>query len=97
MTDRQAYPQEGNERYVGWSYEKLEELRQMAVTVRDCGIVWQHEEAHLIEIVARIEATVNLKRERESYWAKKGLAVPPPYDGSLYLPSDGSGQTGAKC
>jgi hypothetical protein len=96
MTDRKAYPQQGNDRYVGWSYEELEDLRQMAVRVRDCGIVWQHEEAHLIEIVARIEATMNLKRERESYWAKKGLPVPPPYDGSPYLPPDDPGRMGVK-
>jgi hypothetical protein len=48
----------------------------MAVGVRDSGFVWQHEQTHLAEIVERIDATVRLKRERESYWSKKKRAAP---------------------
>ena len=64
-------PQGPSDRCAGWSYERLAELRQMAARVRDSEFVWQHEQTHLAEIVERIDATVRLKRERESYWSKK--------------------------
>jgi hypothetical protein len=60
-----------SDRCADWSYERLAELRQMAVRVRDSEFVWQHEQTHLAEIVDRIDATVRLKGERESYWSKK--------------------------
>jgi hypothetical protein len=65
-----------SDRFAAWSYERLAELRRTAVTMRDSEFVWQHEQVHLAEIVARIDATVNLKKERESYSARKGLPVP---------------------
>ncbi len=68
-------PQWASDRCAGWSYERLGELRQMAARVRDSEFVWQHEQTHLAEIVERIDATVRLKRERESYWPEKKRAA----------------------
>jgi hypothetical protein len=64
-------PQWASDRCAEWSYERLEELREVAIQVRDSEFVWPHEQTHLAEIVARIDATVQLKKERESYWSKK--------------------------
>jgi hypothetical protein len=58
-------------RCADWSYDKLAELKQMAVNVRDSEFLWPHEHTHLAEIVERIDLTVSLKRQRESCWAKK--------------------------
>jgi hypothetical protein len=65
-----------SDRCADWSDERLAELRKMAVGVRDSEFVWRHERTHLAEIVERIDATVRLKRERESYWSKKKRAAP---------------------
>jgi hypothetical protein len=53
----------------GLSYERLTELRQAAVKVKDSGFPWTHERTHLEEIIGRIDATVHLKRERDEHRA----------------------------
>lgn len=70
-------PQQASDRCADWSYERLGELRRVAAQVRDSEFVWPHERTHLAEIVARVDATVSLKRERESYWSKKKRSQSP--------------------
>ena len=53
------------------SYERLGELRQAAVKVKDSGFLYIHERTHLEEIIDRIDATVRLKRDRDEYWAAR--------------------------
>jgi hypothetical protein len=57
------------------SYERLAELRQAAVTVKDSGFPWAHERTHLEEIISRIDATVRLKRERDEHHKTKAKAT----------------------
>ena len=77
MTSRSHEPiprlsQVASDPHLGWSYERLAELRQIAVKVRDSGFPWTREQTHLAEIVDRIDATVHLKRERDEYQATRG-------------------------
>ncbi len=57
--------------HAGWSYDRLATLRGGAVKVRESGFLWIHEQTHLDEIIERIDATVQLKRERDAYQASK--------------------------
>jgi hypothetical protein len=59
--------QAASDPHLGWSYERLADLRQSAVKARDSGFILIHERTHLEEVVDRIDATVRLKRERDEY------------------------------
>jgi hypothetical protein len=56
----------------GWSYERLAGTRAAAARVRDSGFTWIHEQAHLDEIIERIDATLRLKHERDQEAREKG-------------------------
>ncbi len=58
-------------KYADWSHEQLSVIRQAAVQVRDSGFLWIHERTHLDEIIERVDATVNLKGERDAYQASR--------------------------
>ena len=59
-----------SDNHVEWSYERLATTRTAAVKLRDSGFIWTHEQTHLDEIIERIDATVNLKRERDACRAR---------------------------
>jgi hypothetical protein len=63
--------QAASDKHADWSYERLAALRGGAVNVRDSGFLWIHERTHLDEIIERVDATVQLKRERDAYQASK--------------------------
>ena len=76
MTSRSHEPiprlrQVASDPHLSWSYERLADLRQTAVKVRDSGFIWIHERTHLEEVVDRIDATVHLKHERDEYQASR--------------------------
>ena len=50
-----------------WPDEDLGRYRDLAAGLRDWPFLWQHEQAHLDEIIARIDATVSVKRQRETH------------------------------
>ena len=60
-----------SDKHAEWSNERLAATRTAAAQLRDSGFVWTHERAHLDEIIERIDATVNLKRQREAYHAER--------------------------
>lgn len=57
--------------YLAWSYERLAGLRADFVKVLDSEFIWQHEDTHVEEIIARIDAIVDLKRQRDGSRASK--------------------------
>jgi hypothetical protein len=54
-----------------WTYERLTATRTAAAQLRDSGFVWTHERTHLDEIIARLDSTVKLKRERDAARAER--------------------------
>jgi hypothetical protein len=47
------------------SYERLATIRKAACLLADCGVVFIHERMHLAEIIARLDAGVQLKHQRD--------------------------------
>jgi hypothetical protein len=60
-----------SEVYLAWSYERLAEFRADFIKVLNSEFIWQHEDTHVEEIIARIDSTVNLKRQRDGFQASK--------------------------
>jgi len=65
-----------SEQHLVWSYEMFAEFRQVVARVARSDFLWPHEQSHLEEVIDRIDATVNLKHEREKYRAKKESSTP---------------------
>jgi hypothetical protein len=59
------------------SYERLASTRTAACQLTDSGVLFIHERTHLTEIIARIDAGVHLKRERDRAKTKRSGTRPP--------------------
>ena len=61
-----------------WSYERLTAIRSAACTLLGSGMLWIHERMHVGQVIARIDAAVHLKRERDAYRAEKAAGGGDP-------------------
>jgi hypothetical protein len=53
------------------SYERLASIRKAACRLADSGVLFIHERMHMAEIIARIDAGVRLKHERDQARAER--------------------------
>jgi hypothetical protein len=54
-----------------FSHERLAAIRTAACRLLDSGVLFIHERTHLAEIIARLDAAVQLKNERAAYQAER--------------------------